>query len=75
MNSETLTCKTNIVGVTSLFRKGKRRYLTNLNKLFSNEHNKKLLKHSSTNIKINCINTVQALPEANISPKNKPHKH
>ena len=69
MNSETLTYKTNIVGVTSLFRTGKRRYLTNLNKLFSIEHNKKLLKHSSTNIKKSCINTGQALPEANISPK------
>ena len=63
MISETLTFKTNIIGVTALFRKGKRRYLTNLHELFSIAHNKKMLKHSSTNIKISCINTVEALLE------------
>lgn len=69
MISETLTFKTNIIGVTALFRRGKRRYLTNLNEPFSIEHNKKMLKHSSTNIKVNCINTVQALLETIIITK------
>lgn len=69
MISETLTFKTNIIGVTALFRKGKRRYLTNLHELFSIAHNKKMLKHSSTNIKISCINTVEALLETIISTK------
>ena len=76
MISETLTFKTNIIGVTALFRRGKRRYLTNLHELFPIAHNKKMLKHSSTNIKINCINTVQALLETIISTKkNPPHKY